>query len=43
MNPSFATAIFEDAAAELPLSPKEEREMSGAAGTVYTGGLDTPS
>lgn len=34
---SFATAILEEVSLDEPLSLAEEREMSGAVGTLYTG------
>ncbi|KAI0720646.1 cytochrome P450 [Fomitopsis betulina] len=38
---SFATAILEEVSLDEPLSLAEEREMSGAVGTLYTAGTDT--
>ena len=37
VKPSFATALLEEAPADEPMSPSEEREMSGAVEVVYSG------
>ena len=38
VKPSFATALLElEVPPDEPISPAEERELSGAVGTVYTG------
>ncbi|KAI0720650.1 cytochrome P450 [Fomitopsis betulina] len=38
---SFATEILGEVSLDEPISPAEEREMSGAVGTLYTAGTDT--
>ncbi|EPS93959.1 hypothetical protein FOMPIDRAFT_48847 [Fomitopsis schrenkii] len=38
---SFASAILDEVSPDEPLSPAEEREMSGAVGTVYAAGTET--
>ncbi|KAH9834639.1 cytochrome P450 [Rhodofomes roseus] len=41
VKPSFAATLLEEAPIDEPISPTEEREMSGAAGVVYSAGTET--